>query len=409
MADYNYISINNIPFKKVIDREKTEYFDLNGTLVDIDAIEKPQTNQDLDLLTSDDSDTITFLSKLIKESLFLDSEEEYSVLSAYVLLSYTYAMFEKVPYLWFNAPKGSGKTTALKCLRNLVRKPIYASSYTGSSLYRVIDSDSPTLILDEVEELKQRSKATETIIKILNSGYDKSGTVMLTEKFNSVTFKTYSVKILAGINELFDTIQDRCIKIKLKKASTSIGNKNIIENSKEKILELLEIKISGQISELNKIIKNPGQLNLSDKFVNRSFDKWLPILSITKAFGTDDLFESVKIYAESEIDELLQDEKNSKENLTKSIIDEFIRENAGSQDLLIDKQYYFKTTKLIDYFEKHQPHKIFRDQQEFTKYLQNFNIKTDRRRFNKNITSFYTFREQDFKSLMPSKQEKKDS
>ncbi len=399
MPNIKYICHKGKSFKQVTENNIVTYFDLEGNPIELESIDEMSATPVDYTLVEDNSDAITFLSKLIKESVYLQNDEEYTILSSFALLSYTYDLFETIPYLWLNGTKGSGKTTTIKCLKNLVRNPVHASSFTGSALYRIIDSESPTLFLDEVEELSKRNTTTETIVKILNSGYDKSGTVLLTEKLKHTKFKTYSVKILAGITGLLDTIEDRCIKIRLTKAATSFNNKNTLNNNQTKILELLLAKIDRKIIELIDIINDPSQLKLSDIFINRSLDKWFPILSLTKVYGNDELFEFLKLYAEDEIKKSIEEEKNSKENIVKSLIEEFCKENAGKDVLELNGKYYFKTKTLLDYFEQYQPYKIFKTQSELTTYLKVLNIHTDRRRFNHIVTSFYTFSIEQFQNL----------
>ena len=399
MNNFKYCNYKNKTLKVVKNNDILEYFDLEGNPIQLESLDELQETQQENSFVDNSTDTISFLSDIIKNYVHLNNEKEYTVLSSFVILSYAYDLFGRIPYLWLNASKGTGKTTTLNCLSKLVRNPAFASAYTGSSLYRLIDAESPTLLLDEAEDLDKRSPLKNIIIKILNSGYEKNGSVMLTEKYESKKFSTYSVKILAGINDMLDTIKDRSIKIKLSKADSQFDKKNILENHQAEIFELLAKKINSRIAELCLIINEPNILNLSDKFINRSYDKWFPILSITKVFGNTNLYNDLQIYAENEINESLQDELNSLENLVKSIVEDFYKDNSANNELELNGKYYFKTTTLLDYFEKYQPYKLFRNQGELTTYLKKLNISTDRRRYNHDVTSFYTFPKENFQHL----------
>lgn len=409
MNNFEFFSYKNTILKKVNKNGSQEYYDLEGNQVQLESFDELDNNLKTDDFVDNSTDTISFISEIIKNYIHLNNEAEYSILAAFVILSYSYELFNRIPYLWFNASKGTGKTTTLNCLSKVVRNPVFASAYTGSSLYRKIEVDSPTLLLDEAEDLDKRSTLKNAIINVLNSGYEKNGSVMLTKNNESVQYKTYSVKILAGINDLLDTIKDRSIKITLQKSNISFSKTNILENNQSTILKLLEDKINNKISELCEIIKNPGIISLSDKFINRAFDKWFPILSITKVFGNSDLFDYLNFYAEDEINKSLEEDKNCKENIVKSIIEEFYKENAEMHDMELNGKYYFKTKTLLDYFEDYQPYKIFKNQSEFTTYLKLFNIHTDRRRYNHKVTSFYTFLKANFQNLKLITSEKKAS
>ena len=124
------------------------------------------------------------------------------------------------PYLSITAPsKKSGKTTVLKCLLLLVPRPWYMIQPSEAVLYRKIEKDGPTLLLDEADALFSDKTAdkTEPIRAMLNAGFERDAVVprcfgVLHEIRD---FKVFCAKAIVSIGELPDTIRDRSILIRL--------------------------------------------------------------------------------------------------------------------------------------------------------------------------------------------------
>jgi hypothetical protein len=64
----------------------------------------------------------------------------------------------RTPLFWpqFLSPD-SGKSTLLGVLRFLVPKPFVSVEPSGPSVYRTVDREHPTLIIDEADDLFYRS------------------------------------------------------------------------------------------------------------------------------------------------------------------------------------------------------------------------------------------------------------
>jgi hypothetical protein len=117
---------------------------------------------------------------------------------------------------------GCGKTTAAEALAAMCPSAEHMSSYTPSALFRMLQGTLPTLVLDEADRsIHQDSEVTT----ILNAGYRRSTagirrTVELPDGgFRSERFNTYCPIIIAGIDPAPATVQERSIRILLKRAA----------------------------------------------------------------------------------------------------------------------------------------------------------------------------------------------
>ena len=140
------------------------------------------------------------------------SAEFYYVLVSYIMMTYIYVLFQVIPYLWINGEKGTGKSTIMKLLNKLCFNPLFCSNINPANIFRQIDNDGSTIILDEFEKMYGEEK--QEIVKLLNQGFNKDGVVPRCVGQNNQIkkFRSFSPKIMGGITNIDDVLFERCIK-----------------------------------------------------------------------------------------------------------------------------------------------------------------------------------------------------
>ena len=73
--------------------------------------------------------------------------------------------------------KGCGKTTLLDVLSRLVMRPLSTANVTASAIFRVVEMQRPTLLIDEADTFLSEN---EELRGILNSGHRQGGSVIRT-------------------------------------------------------------------------------------------------------------------------------------------------------------------------------------------------------------------------------------
>jgi hypothetical protein len=115
--------------------------------------------------------------------------------------------------------KQCGKTRLLDCLELLVPKPWRAVLPSEAVLFRNIEKDRPTLLLDELDAVFGNSKddRKEALRALLNAGFEEKATIprCVGQNLDVRNFRVFCAKALAGIGRLPDTVRDRCIPIRL--------------------------------------------------------------------------------------------------------------------------------------------------------------------------------------------------
>jgi hypothetical protein len=92
------------------------------------------------------------------------------VLSLWATGTYLFEAFDYCPYIALVSPtKRCGKTTVLKLLAGVTRRPEFTLNASDAVLFRLIDARRPTLLMDEAEDLRRSS-----LRAILNAGFEKA-------------------------------------------------------------------------------------------------------------------------------------------------------------------------------------------------------------------------------------------
>jgi len=151
------------------------------------------------------------------------SRSELLVVSLWVAHTWTFEASDATPYLAVtSAEKRSGKTRLLEILELLVRSPWRTGRVTPAALARKVESDCPTLLLDEwVATTRGNQEFADTLRGILNVGHRRNGKVSVcgpkSAGYEPTDFRVFCPKVIAGIGKLPETVADRAIPIRLKR------------------------------------------------------------------------------------------------------------------------------------------------------------------------------------------------
>ncbi|MCI0389108.1 MAG: DNA polymerase [Acidobacteria bacterium] len=151
-------------------------------------------------------------------------DRERKLSSRYARLTYIADKLNEISYLRATGDRGSGKsryicTSGMICLR-----PILVTSPSAASLYRMMDAYHPTLTIDECN-LAVGNDDTQTMIQVLNSGFQRITTVSRCEKGDDGQqtvrmFSPFGPKLIGGL-KLSDSeaFESRCVSVKLIKTA----------------------------------------------------------------------------------------------------------------------------------------------------------------------------------------------
>lgn len=363
----NYILTSNKEFIRIEDCEKELSIIPKHKEVELSMIEP---NTIIDFIKGKEDkylspeDLYTLIKLNIKDYVFFEDDKNYDVLALWIILSYCYKLFTHVPYLHLKGDKGAGKSTLLSILKNTCFNATMWASMTEAVIFRYIDVSNATLLLDEVEDL--RNPKNKGLTGILNAGFNKEGTVPRTKMTKNsekvIQYNAYSMKALAGINDIPNVLKDRCINIQMAKKPKSIKLSKYINTSKEIIeknniiTQNLYIFALLYCNDIYKTYENM-EIDLPECLSARDVDIYLPLFCIAKFIDKN----SLKINIEKNLYEyavnmaMQRNEQDIEENLSYKLISDLyimVKENnvkSYMKDLYINNDIYRYLNYNCDY------------------------------------------------------------
>ena len=207
--------------------------------------------------------------------------------AVYSMLTYIYPIFDSLAYLKFEGEIGSGKTKIGQIHSLIDFNGTLSVSATPASLYRTIEDERPTVVIDELENTDSDSEIVQAIIPILNSGYNKFAKVTRIEPDGvgrkRVRFSAYGPKIICAINPLLASLASRSYVIRLiSSLNPEKANLEVIESDPKwqairDELYLFAMQNYQKIQELVKSKQIKNTLNLT----GREWEKAYPLLTIS--------------------------------------------------------------------------------------------------------------------------------
>lgn len=199
------------------------------------------------------------------------------VCALYAAATHLWTQFDAFPYLHLTASvKRAGKTRLSELLAFMCANPINVAGASAASIFRRIEDDKPTLFMDEIESLA--SEAASIMRTVLNVGYRRGQTVSRMGKNGVVDYETYCPKVFIGIGDLYDTLRDRTIVIRLTRGTPAERFVYAIASTDGEQLrdQLIEAVKEKQNEILNSYMTN-GELSfLSD----RDAELWTPLFAV---------------------------------------------------------------------------------------------------------------------------------
>jgi len=136
----------------------------------------------------------------------------------WVVHAYAHAAFWISALLALSSPeKRCGKTTLLSLIGHIAPRALSVSNITAASLFRVVEKYHPTLLVDEADSFL---KDNEELRGILNSGHNRATARVIRttgDDYEPSVFRTWSPKVIALIGDLPATLEDRSIKVPMRR------------------------------------------------------------------------------------------------------------------------------------------------------------------------------------------------
>jgi Protein of unknown function (DUF3631) len=216
------------------------------------------------------------------------SPAQAAAIALWIVHSHAFDAADASPYLAVTSPeKRSGKSRLFEVLEILVANPWKVITPTEAVVFRKIDGDRPTLLLDETDAIfGKKAENHEGLRALLNAG-NRRGTFVPRCVGTSQTLVSFSVfcpKAIAGIGELPDTIADRAIPIRLKRKARTEHAERFRRRDVEAEAKRLYMDASAWAEHAVPALTD-ARPALPDELDDRAQDAWEPLLAIADLAG----------------------------------------------------------------------------------------------------------------------------
>ena len=188
------------------------------------------------------------------------------------------------PRLAITSPtKGCGKTTILRLLNQIVRRPKRAGSISPPALFRAVEKFRPTILLDETEKYIEHGGDLHALI---NEGHAKGGSVLrvLGEKLDLREFRIFSAVAFARNGRVPDDLEQRSIVIEMQRRRPDEALAELRDDRCQVLHDLARMCSRWAEDNAAGVVDiDPDMAGL----INRDADNWRPLFAIADVIGAD--------------------------------------------------------------------------------------------------------------------------
>jgi putative DNA primase/helicase len=179
--------------------------------------------------------------------------------------------------------KGCGKTTVLRVLHKIVRRPKRAGSISPPALFRAVAKFQPTILLDETEKFIEHGS---DLHGLLCEGHAQGGNVMrvLGENLELREFAVFSAVAYARNGKLPDDLEQRSIVIEMQRRRADETVTDLRDDRCEPLHRVARMCARWSEDVLGTIEDYDPDMG---GLINRVADNWRPLFAIADLIGVD--------------------------------------------------------------------------------------------------------------------------
>ena len=228
-------------------------------------------------------DVAGFLSRYM----YFESRAQLDAVTLWAVSTHVFDAFDVVPYLNVRSPeKRSGKSLLFDLLYLLVRNPLLTGNISPAALYRIVDEQQSTVLIDEADAIfttgRKADPQKQELRGLLNAGYRKglltyrmSGTKMTEAK----AFDAFGPKAIAGIGALPDTIADRSIPIAMQRKPRNVSLERCRLRKVKPVGEAIRDELAVATDGLAELLSHTDPF-LPEELNDRQQDTWELLLAV---------------------------------------------------------------------------------------------------------------------------------
>lgn len=233
----------------------------------------------------DGAGLLTEIEKAIREHVIV-SEHAARAIALWVVATHAVDLFEVAGILCLCSPtKRCGKSTAQRILKWIVRRPFPVVNVSAAFLFRLIERDAPTLLLDEADSWKEN----EDLRGLLDAGISREDAFagrLVGDDHEPRRFSVYGPKAIALIGKLPDTLEDRSIVVRMERKKRGEKIRRLRKREAAERFGPMVRKIVRWVEDHHTDLTEARPEPL-EALNDRAADIWEPLIAIADVAGGD--------------------------------------------------------------------------------------------------------------------------
>jgi hypothetical protein len=216
-------------------------------------------------------------------------------LALWSLGTHLFDAFDSFTYLVITSPTPRcGKSRVQEILALLCANSERTSNISEAAMFRLIERFKPTLLLDEMEQIREKGERAQILRNLLNAGNRRDAVaIRCAEAGKSIErCSVYCPKALAAIGSLPDTITDRAIVIRMQRRTREEKIERFVfqrvEPQGREILERMAAWSQRHQGTVQTAYANAPDLDFLE---DRDAESWAPLFSILAVANSSRLAE----------------------------------------------------------------------------------------------------------------------
>jgi hypothetical protein len=156
----------------------------------------------------------------LKASVWLPHEEDYSLLTLIVPVTFAQAVFDSVPLVLVNGPAGSGKSELGRAMARVCSNAYVCGQSSAAAIARFINESRGFVVLDDMEGIGGRGGQFSELVQALKLSYNKATAVKLwtdVKTMRTQLLDFYGVKMINNTRGAGEILGSRMLKIQTRK------------------------------------------------------------------------------------------------------------------------------------------------------------------------------------------------
>jgi putative DNA primase/helicase len=211
-------------------------------------------------------------------------ERARDAIALWALFAHTFDAWQANPRLLFTSPVPQcGKSTALTMLGKLTPRARLASNVTGPVVFRLIEQEHPTLLIDEADTFLG---GKSDLGGILNSGHTPAAAFVWRcdgPEHKPRPYSTWTPLVIAGIGTVSPALHTRSIEIKMRRRRPDEHIEPISSSALADLDRLNQMASQWAVENIGTLAAAAPAMPVG--LINRARDNWCPLLAIADLAG----------------------------------------------------------------------------------------------------------------------------